>query len=553
MAANTVRIRAVLDDKVSSSLSRIRDSFDRLGKSKGAASILQGVGVGAGISAWGLLDSAVSRVVGVMGDATKAAMEEEASIARLGASLRANVPAWNGNTDAIEATLQARIKLGFADDEQRDSLARLVVATQSETKALAIQRAAMDLARLKNIDLGTATDALIKIEGGQFRALKALGIELEKGATTTDALRAVQKAASGQAEAYAKTNAGKLLTSQVRVGEAMEKLGGTTMPLVADGMVAAAEAVEGLVSALETVDEATDAIGGLGGVLESLPFVGPAAQANRFANELKAAEEEATNLRQAVDAGRHHIKGAMEDIGGASRTLADVVKVSTEDSASSFEKMTDAFESSVSDAISNAFDPLIAEQELVAINAEVSAARRAVAAGKATSAEKLALLQAQEAQAEHLATLAKAGKTTSAAFGRGLADLKTNIKNSSGAAKAALQEIYDRIMAFKNIKLNIAVNVKGNVGVSGARAHGGPVQADKAYLVGEEGPELFMPSSGGAIIPNGNTGASVSGGGTTIVFNSLWPPTPQMVRDVYKLMDAQGWSSLESAAPFNGR
>jgi phage-related minor tail protein len=38
--------------------------------------------------------------------------------------------------------------------------------------------------------------------------------------------------------------------------------------------------------------------------------------------------------------------------------------------------------------------------------------------------------------------------------------------------------------------------------VGGARAAGGPVDAGSAYLVGENGPEMFVPSSGGTILPN---------------------------------------------------
>jgi tape measure domain-containing protein len=39
--------------------------------------------------------------------------------------------------------------------------------------------------------------------------------------------------------------------------------------------------------------------------------------------------------------------------------------------------------------------------------------------------------------------------------------------------------------------------------VDGARAMGGPVDVNKTYLVGEKGPELFIPSASGQIIPNG--------------------------------------------------
>ena len=31
---------------------------------------------------------------------------------------------------------------------------------------------------------------------------------------------------------------------------------------------------------------------------------------------------------------------------------------------------------------------------------------------------------------------------------------------------------------------------------------GGPVQRNSAYMVGERGPELFVPNSSGSIIPN---------------------------------------------------
>jgi hypothetical protein len=43
----------------------------------------------------------------------------------------------------------------------------------------------------------------------------------------------------------------------------------------------------------------------------------------------------------------------------------------------------------------------------------------------------------------------------------------------------------------------------------GPRALGGPVEAGSAYLVGEQGPELFMPGQSGRIVPNGQTGGTV--------------------------------------------
>jgi hypothetical protein len=43
----------------------------------------------------------------------------------------------------------------------------------------------------------------------------------------------------------------------------------------------------------------------------------------------------------------------------------------------------------------------------------------------------------------------------------------------------------------------------------GFRASGGPVSSGSPYVVGEQGPELFVPTSSGRIVPNGGGGASI--------------------------------------------
>lgn len=49
----------------------------------------------------------------------------------------------------------------------------------------------------------------------------------------------------------------------------------------------------------------------------------------------------------------------------------------------------------------------------------------------------------------------------------------------------------------------------------GARALGGPVSSNTPYMVGERGPELFVPNGAGNIVPNNKLG----GGGVTVVQN----------------------------------
>lgn len=48
------------------------------------------------------------------------------------------------------------------------------------------------------------------------------------------------------------------------------------------------------------------------------------------------------------------------------------------------------------------------------------------------------------------------------------------------------------------------------VEIAGARAEGGPVNRAMAYLVGERGPEIFVPNQSGTIIPNGGAGTTIN-------------------------------------------
>lgn len=50
----------------------------------------------------------------------------------------------------------------------------------------------------------------------------------------------------------------------------------------------------------------------------------------------------------------------------------------------------------------------------------------------------------------------------------------------------------------------------------GMKAEGGPVSSGQSYIVGERGPEMFMPSTSGTIIPNNRLGM---GGGAAVVVN----------------------------------
>jgi hypothetical protein len=76
----------------------------------------------------------------------------------------------------------------------------------------------------------------------------------------------------------------------------------------------------------------------------------------------------------------------------------------------------------------------------------------------------------------------------------------------------AIGSVIDRIQSMINLVKNNAA-VRGIAGLidsafGGFRANGGTVQAGRSYVVGEQGAEMFVPSSNGTIVPNGGMGGS---------------------------------------------
>lgn len=76
----------------------------------------------------------------------------------------------------------------------------------------------------------------------------------------------------------------------------------------------------------------------------------------------------------------------------------------------------------------------------------------------------------------------------------------------------ALQRIIDQVFLLTGG--STSSDMIGSINLEGVRlpgrAKGGPVMAGSAYVVGERGPEVFVPGASGAIIPNGAGGSSIT-------------------------------------------
>jgi predicted nuclease with TOPRIM domain len=98
--------------------------------------------------------------------------------------------------------------------------------------------------------------------------------------------------------------------------------------------------------------------------------------------------------------------------------------------------------------------------------------------------------KAQEAIQARTSKFVDMGNTVDGVNGK-INSLDTIIKNISGSPGLA-----------KLQNLNIG-------GIAGKRAAGGPVDYAKPYLVGERGPEIFVPNSSGQIVPNDKVGSKM--------------------------------------------
>lgn len=128
----------------------------------------------------------------------------------------------------------------------------------------------------------------------------------------------------------------------------------------------------------------------------------------------------------------------------------------------------------------------------------------------ARAAEAAAAIAALKAPAE------QAARSIDDAFAKAGTSLARSLAHAAADGKISLAElaraVLDAVATSVGGGLANAVSSAGGGGFSGARADGGPVAAGGAYLVGERGPEVFRPATGGAIEP-------MSGGGVNVTVN----------------------------------
>jgi hypothetical protein len=117
----------------------------------------------------------------------------------------------------------------------------------------------------------------------------------------------------------------------------------------------------------------------------------------------------------------------------------------------------------------------------------------------------------------------------------------TGAMSFKSAMQGIIGAVIDELFRLYVVKQIVGI-VTSAVGLPPARARGGPVTGNQPYMVGERGPELFVPNGNGTIIPNQNVRGSGGGSSFNINVDARGSNDPAAVR-------AQVQQGILEAAP----
>lgn len=396
-------------------------------------------------------------------DGVKSAIEDEAAQLRLATALKNVTGATDAQISATESYItKTTLATGVTDDELRPSLQRLVTATNDVAAAQKLQGLALDISAGSGKSLEAVSNALAKAQEGQTSGLVKLGIGLSAAELKTMSMEEITAKLAdtfgNQAAVKADTFAGKMDRLKVAFDEGKETVGSFVL-----------DAITPLVSGF-------------------VNHVIPAIQ--------KLSDELGPKLTPIFKA----LTGYIQDY---------VIPAF---------KATWAF-------ITEYVIPAISAYLTPVINALRSAFEK-VAGKIAENEEKLKpLFTAFKAFAafvrDYLAPFV--GKQLGDAF------------NTLGTILGVVIDLFATLVDLTNKAYNgikrlveyLKANPIGGTALKGlgllnpfdgGRANGGPVTGGNSYIVGERGPELFVPNTNGLIIPNGQgvSGTFGSNQGSTI-------------------------------------
>ena len=138
-----------------------------------------------------------------------------------------------------------------------------------------------------------------------------------------------------------------------------------------------------------------------------------------------------------------------------------------------------------------------------------------------------------------LEKFSKLGEKVGKTLEDGLVDAFMNIRKGAEGLKDVMDSILKMILAELIRVFIVQAAVQAVKTWWTGMAEGGPVSAGKPYLVGEKGPELFVPGSSGGIIPNDQLAGAGAGAGAGANVNVSFNITSWDSRDTLQAISQQ--------------
>lgn len=389
-------------------------------------------------------------------DGVKSAIEDEAAQAKLATTLRNVTGATDAQIASTEAfILKTSLATGVTDEQLRPSLERLTRSTGDLKAAQDLQILALDIAAGSGKSLEAVSNALGKAYDGNSGALAKLGVGLSAAELKTMSMDDVTKALSdtfgGQAAVAAETFQGKMDRLKVAFDEGKETVGSFVLDAITPMVT---YFIDNVVPTIQAV--AAEVGENLKPTFEAFATfftetLIPTVQAFwAFLNDYIIPILSAV-LRPVVD-------GLISAFKSISTAIAD-----NSDKFSTFYKNIQPIAKFVRDVLAPAFGTVLGAAFTV---------------------------------------IGKLASTLIGLFAR-----VAGVVNDVVDAIETLISLVAKNPLVKGIS-NVISSVFG-----GGKAAGGPVMGGTPYIVGEKGPELFVPNGNGSIVPNNR----LSGGGNTII------------------------------------
>jgi len=482
---------------------------------------------------------AFGAIVGAVGLSVKAYAESEERLARVDTAIK-NIDLDKMGTDFGTASKKARdfgsslqSVAGISDELGAESFAKLLAVTKDYDEATKLATLSADLSVAKQISMESATKMITMALSGNVKLLKEYGIELEDGASKQEIIGAVMEKVGGQAEAFGNTIAGKTAIIKQSFGDMQESIGVAFLPVIealTDKLLPLIQNIQKwagenpkLIATIVGVGLAISGllviVGGVGLVIPAM-IGGLATLGVTFGSLIGIVAIVVGAIAGLILIGRAVIDNW--------DTIANhpAVKVLWDTLKTSIDNVVLVFQENLMPALQKLWDALQPLKPFLEVFVKIIGIFLVGALMLAIKLIEIGLIVA-------LGIMQKGIELAIGVvnfFKKGWEEWIDVLSRVIGWIDKTIAKI-NELNFIKNAGNAISGAISSVFG--GGKAVGGYVSSNKAYLVGEQGPELFSPSISGSIIPNNKLGGN---GGVGIVVN-ITGNTIQTADDITELVD----------------